>query len=260
MTPEVSIVVTTHDGYPFTRWCLESLAATLAPGSYEVILVDNGSADETLRLRSHYRFVENSGTSLYESWNLGIEAARTEFVVCTNNDIWFCTRDWWSWLRRGLERGVDWVYPTVLEHQDVDLLLYERIAGAAAHDDLALTVERGTISACCFAMRRSLLEDVGRFDRQFDVWYGEKDYEIRLLMAGRRYGEVANAVVRHFGASTIDLAHADPRDFAFERRGRRFEEIARADYDRFQRKHESTPLESIGLRMPGFGPLPLKAS
>jgi O-antigen biosynthesis protein len=259
--PEVSIVVTTRNGYPFTRWCLESIACTLPEGSYEVIVVDNGSTDETTNLRREYRFVDNPVPSLYESWNVGVAAAGSDWVVCTNNDVFFCTRGWWSWLRLALESAeVDWVYPVLVETQAVVPDMYRRIGEAQALANLELRVEHGTLAACCFAIHRSLLAEIGGFDPQFGVWYGEKDYEIRLLLAGKRYGEVGNAVARHFGASTIRVTQGHQREFEFAPADAGdLDTVARRDYERFVSKHAGTPLDAIGLRLPPFGPLPLKA-
>lgn len=261
MTPQVAIVITTHNGYPFTRWCLESISCTLAPGSYEIVIVDNGSSDETLKLEREYEFARNPGQSLYESWNLGIAASKSDWVLCTNNDVFFCTPDWWRWMQLALEGELDWAYPDMVETQAVVPDMYSRIRRALDLKELEVRPERGTLAGCCFALHRSLLEEVGPFDPQFEVWYGEKDYEIRLLQAGKRYGRVANAVTRHFGASTIQLGTGDPGNFTFEPTGSAFghEERARRDYERFRHRHRATPLESLGLRMPPFGPHPLKA-
>ena len=242
MTPKVSIVITTLDGYPFTRGCLESISCTLAPGSYEIVIVDNGSSDETLGLEREHEFVRNPVPSLYESWNRGIAAAGSDWVVCTNNDVFFCTRDWWRWMHRALEGELDWAYPEMVETQAVVAGMYDRIGDALRQEQLQVTLEHGTLAGCCFALHRSLIEEVGPFDSQFGVWYGEKDYEIRLLQAGKRYGRVGNAVARHFGSSTI-----------------RVDDVARRDYERFRGKHEETPLQPLGLQMPPFGPHALKA-
>lgn len=262
MRPDVSIVITTCNGYALTRWCLESITWTLPKDSYEVIIVDNGSTDETVTLRDRYRFVENEVPSLYESWNRGFAAAASDLVVCTNNDVAFCTRDWAAWLARALEQGeADWVYPELIETQALVPDVYARTRRAEARGDLQFELHRGTIAGCCFAARRALLEEVGPFDPQFAVWYGEKDYEIRLLLARRRYGVVRNAVARHFGASTIRVASSEIETSAGPavESSSDFDAIARRDYGRFVAKHRATPLASIGLRMPPFGPLPLEA-
>jgi GT2 family glycosyltransferase len=257
----ISVVITTKNGYTFTRHCLESLTWTLPRSAYEVIIVDNGSTDETSDLRESHdvRFIENRGNSLYGSWNMGIREARTEFVAVVNNDIAFLTRDWSSWLCAALTGDLlDWAFPLVIESQAPVFSSYDHVTDADVYPSLQVETRTGWFEACCFVIRRELLEDIGPFDEDFEIWYGEKDYEIRLLAAGRRYGAVRNAVIRHFGSSTLRVGFQERRKFE-EDTGQlpQLNERALRDYHTFRAKWGETDLSSLGLRMPEFGRVPL---
>jgi O-antigen biosynthesis protein len=262
MKEDLTIVITTKNGFFFTRYCIESITWTLPRGSYELIVVDNGSTDETCNLREldGIRLIENGGTSLYSSWNMGIEAARNEFVMVLNNDIVFLTPNWWQWLRRGLvDHGFDWVFPLSIESQRPIFGARERIEQSSALDALVAEHRPGWFEACAFAIHKRILDDVGSFDDTFDIWYGEKDYEIRLLAAGRKYAAVQNVVVRHFGSSTLRVGFENQSTF-----DRGFAEDipslnlrAREDYEKFQHKWSDSQLAPLGLRMPEFGRRPL---
>jgi GT2 family glycosyltransferase len=106
--PLVSIVIVCWNGWEETRVCLETLFQKTRTPSYEVIVVDNGSSDETPQaLRAwaaqeeRLRFVrseENLGFSAGN--NLGAERARGSYLLFLNNDTEILHR---SWLRRLVE-------------------------------------------------------------------------------------------------------------------------------------------------------------
>ncbi len=258
MTKDLTIVVTTKNGYSFTRYCLESITWTLPRELYDIVIVDNGSTDETLDFQGldGIRFVENQGASLYGSWNIGIEEARTEFVVVLNNDVVFVTPDWWRWLRAGLnEHDLDWVFPLGIESQKPFFDTYKVIRESASLGKLVIESRLGWFEACCFAIRKSLVNDLGSFDDRFEIWYGEKDYEIRLLASARRYAAIRNVVIRHFGSSTLRVGLDERRVFE----GAAIEDLANlnsrahADFETFKRKWSDAELAPLGLRIPPFG-------
>ncbi|MFI7121884.1 glycosyltransferase family 2 protein [Amycolatopsis sp. NPDC049868] len=258
LSPPVTIVITTFNLYSCTRWMIESITATLDSSDYEIVIVDDGSTDETRHLRKHYRFLETGGAGLYAAWNKGIEAAETQHVLVCNNDLAFCTRDWWRWLHQALATtDAKFVYPHLIEQQSPCNELYHVTAEADAMSDLVLEDTYGRIEAACFALDKALVDEIGPFDADFKMWYGEKDYEIRLAAAGVRYTRVKNAVVRHYSSST--LSHGLPeRDFAFDLpRSPRLDAVVRKDYEIFKAKHSAASLEPLGFTFPEFGRHPL---
>ncbi|OAH10092.1 glycosyltransferase family 2 protein [Streptomyces jeddahensis] len=97
MTVKVSVVVPVYNPGPYIEDCIASLLRQSLPDDeYEAIFVDDGSTDETpARLdelaarHPHMRVIhqENSGWS-GKPRNVGIEAARGEFVMFVDNDDW----------------------------------------------------------------------------------------------------------------------------------------------------------------------------
>ena len=99
-----ALIVLAWNQWPLTRRCLDSLLATDLDGA-EVIVVDNGSSDETPNAIAAYasrvryiRLPENQG--FVRGMNAGIGAAvPDDDVVLLNNDLKFTQRDWLSRLR-----------------------------------------------------------------------------------------------------------------------------------------------------------------
>ena len=105
---DASIVITTYNQVRFTMQCFASLAATMKGLRYEIIVVDNGSTDETVPWIGAHSPGEIRGKAigkyppkrvtilrnpkpraLARSWNMGYDAAIGKHVFICNNDIMF---------------------------------------------------------------------------------------------------------------------------------------------------------------------------
>jgi glycosyltransferase involved in cell wall biosynthesis len=109
MAPVASVIICVYNRAGQISACLDSLLAATDPG-VELILVDDGSTDETLRVLEEYRAAHPNRPMLIESsaQNLGVSGARNagirratgRFVAFTDSD---CTADpgWLMKLLRG---------------------------------------------------------------------------------------------------------------------------------------------------------------
>ena len=87
----ISAIVLNWNGKDVIVACIESLL-TQTYSSYEIIVVDNGSADGSLEMiRSRYagkiKLIENrANLGFAEGCNVGIRAAQGEFIALVNSD------------------------------------------------------------------------------------------------------------------------------------------------------------------------------
>lgn len=105
-TPRVSVVVCTYNGGATLDQCLRSLAKLDYP-DYEVIVVDDGSTDDTKAIVARHPFARaihqpNKGLSVAR--NVGLGAATGEVVAYTDSDC-FADPDWLTHLVYQLERS-----------------------------------------------------------------------------------------------------------------------------------------------------------
>jgi glycosyltransferase involved in cell wall biosynthesis len=91
LAPRVSVIVPVYNGERFLADAIDSILAQTYP-SYEVILVDDGSTDQTARIALSYPSIlylnqANAGTAAAR--NRGVEIARGEFLAFLDaDDLW----------------------------------------------------------------------------------------------------------------------------------------------------------------------------
>lgn len=105
-TPRVSVVIPVRDDAARLRACLRALERQSLTEPFEILVVDNGSADEpSAVVESHPRarllFEEKPGS--YAARNTGVKAAKGETLAFTDSDCLPAP----DWLERGLARAVE---------------------------------------------------------------------------------------------------------------------------------------------------------
>jgi GT2 family glycosyltransferase len=88
---DISVILVNFNGAAFIEQCLDSLFASTIPYSYEVILVDNASTDNSLQILERYkdrirlyRNTENTGFSFAN--NQAIRVAHGRYLFLLNTD------------------------------------------------------------------------------------------------------------------------------------------------------------------------------
>lgn len=213
--PCVSIVIPVHNKFPVTYHCLLSLL--LAPNriSFEVIIVDDGSIDESTRipeLIKGVQYVRNDETvDFVRACNLGGSLARGEYIVMLNNDT-EVTSGWLDELLWPFEHfdnvgvtGAKLLYPdgSLQEAGGIvwntgDPWIYGR--GANAHDpryNYARQVDY--LSGACIMLPAQLWNEVGGFSDTFaPAYFEDTDLTFKVRDKGCKTIYTPFAQVIHF--------------------------------------------------------------
>lgn len=205
-TPQVSVVVASYNGGRTLPACLESLQALNYP-DYEVILVDDGSTDDTRNIAARFpfvRYIHHANQGLSVARNTGIEAARGEIVAFTDSDC-RADPDWLYYIVQDLSRG-GWAAiggHNFLPHDDSPVAAAVMASpGGPAH---VMLTDRDAehVPGCNMAFHKSALEAIGGFDPIFRKAGDDVDVCWRLRDAGMTIGFSPAGFVWHYRRSTV---------------------------------------------------------
>jgi len=217
----VSIIIPTKEKIALLRPCLDSLLQLTAYEHYEVILVDNGSQQaETLayyaELRDdpRVRILDYAEPFNYSAANnFGAAQASGDLLLFLNNDIEILHPDWLEELVRWAERpdigvvGTKLLYPNGrIQHAGVIIGMeghashvfwgvQEQYSGPFGSSDWYR--DYMAITGACMMMRRTLFEEVGRFDEEYTLAFSDIELCLRAIKAGYRNVYTPFARLRH---------------------------------------------------------------
>ena len=208
--PAISVVVCTRDRARRLSACLRHLAHARSACDHasEIIIVDNGSRDETRDVvRAHaearpVRYVLEAQPGVAMARNRGFAAARGALVAFTDDDC-NVDRDWMQAVidafasRPELAILGGMVAPAGDSDRTVSLRMHAEARNVASADAIL-----ATMSGCNMAFRRDVFERIGLFDPAFGkgrrIGSAEDlDLMYRALRRGLSIVYLPHVVVRH---------------------------------------------------------------
>jgi GT2 family glycosyltransferase len=215
----ISVIIANLNGERYLRDCLSALEAQTFR-EFEVIVVDNGSTDGSLRLiRNEFPRVRvvslDRNTGFAKANNIGFEASSGRYIATLNNDT-IADRDWLGALigAASADEKVGMVASKILlgaEGRVIDsvgMLLYPdgmtRQKGRGETDDGRFDIAAEVLfpSACAALYRREMIGEIGFFDEDFFAYCEDADLGLRGRLAGWKAVFEPAAVVRHLYSGT----------------------------------------------------------
>ncbi len=217
--PFLSIIIPHYNGAYHLTTCFNALRAQTYP-HLEIILVDNGSTDESVPLTRRdfpeVKIIElGQNLGLTGAINRGIEQAQGQIIVALNNDT-EVSPGWAQALVDALE-----AYPEAGIVASKMLLFDERDTIHSAGDGFGtdgIPINRGVwqkdegqfdqdtyiFGGCggAVAYRRDMLEEIGLFDEDLFMYLEDVDLNWRAQLAGYRAVFAPKAVVYHHLSAT----------------------------------------------------------
>jgi len=210
----LSVVIPTYNRRPILEKCLRALAQqqwepTIGITGYEVVVVDDGSTDDTIAWLTahsaefpHVRCLEQSHLGPAAARNLGVQAAQGEWIVFIDSDLVVTETFLQAHTQRLRQEQVRLGMPTL---EQLPCFTYGRVINTSNFDDPTAEPYKVTdFSAAYFAtgnvaIARHWLEAAGLFDPQFHL-YGWEDLElgVRLKRLGLRLLKCPEAVGYHW--------------------------------------------------------------
>ncbi|OUP04349.1 glycosyl transferase family 2 [Anaerofilum sp. An201] len=194
---KATVVIPNLNGAGWLKDSIESIWAQTCR-DFELIVVDNGSTDESLAIarsyvgRERYTLIENrENTGFSHAVNQGIRLADSEYVALFNNDA-FAEPDWLENLIAAADKDkrIFAVSSLMIRHFERTLADdagdYVTLLGFACKRGDGLRAERyqrpcRVFSACGGAAlyRKSILDEIGLFDENFFAYYEDVDLSWR---------------------------------------------------------------------------------
>lgn len=219
----VSVIIPNYNGEHFLKECLEALKRQTFD-DMEVILVDNASTDDSIRLAKElYREIRvielHDNTGFAYAVNRGIEAAKGEYVLLLNND----TIVFPNFVKNQYKmiKGKPDVFSCsalMIQNQNHELVddAGDELAvlgwGFAPDRDKPVSgcgVPHEVFSSCAGAAiyRKAVFDEIGLFDESFFAYLEDMDVGYRARLAGYRNLYNPYAKVYHLGSASSGSRH-----------------------------------------------------
>ncbi len=233
--PLVSIVIVNWNGKRFVEKNLSSVFNQTYQ-SFEVILVDNGSTDNSVEfVAANFPKTiivkNNENTGFAVANNQGIKIAKGKYIATLNNDTEL-DKHWLKNLVSAAESSDAntgmWA-PKILSLQDQKWI--DSVGGLLIYRD-GIARGRGRLeedkgqydkaeeilfpSACSALYRKDMLDEIGYFDNDFFAYCEDTDLGLRARLAGWKAISVPSAVVYHYYSGTTGK-YSQTKAFLVER-------------------------------------------
>ncbi|MEA4907339.1 MAG: glycosyltransferase family A protein [Anaerolineaceae bacterium] len=204
---KVSVIIPTYNRAHVICRAIDSVLAQTYP-DYEIIVVDDGSTDQTAHVLSFYtdriRYIYQANGGVSKARNTGIKAAAGEYICFLDSDDAF--------LPNKLELQVGYLD----NHPEIDVVLggwqiiddasgeiemqITQLPAAEILKAILLTNIHGLFPPLVALSRAPHLFQVGLFDEALPM-HEEQDLWLRLALEGCRFGMVEQTVCNYYDSS-----------------------------------------------------------
>lgn len=210
---KITFIIPNYNGAKFLANCLKSL-----PKNQEIIIVDNGSTDNSLSLAKNCKIIKNSANlGFSKAVNQGTLAATNDYVALINNDLTLAP-NWFDEIQKAIIKFPQAVAfgGLVLTHDGQHI---ESQGLEYFWHGQCLNINNGKpyqspitdhqlpriiwgLNAAATVYHRQTLIDIGLFDQDFFAYEEDVDLSLRLNKLGYQSIYVPKAISYHLGGGT----------------------------------------------------------
>lgn len=212
--PLVAIVIVNWNGGQTIIDCIKSLGMTDYP-NYKVILVDNGSSDDSvkrimkirpdmhlIKLPKNYGYTIGTNTG----WRYGLKKLKANYICAMDSDIVTVQKNWLSLeieeLEKLKERGIS-CGKLIFPDGRVQLLYHEREHSQYLEKDVGqydFVRETRAVGGACIIIKKEVIEKIGYYDEHFFYGPNDIDYCFRANQCGFKVIYIGYAKSIHVGS------------------------------------------------------------
>ena len=169
--PKVSVVIPAYNAARFIRQTLDSAAAQTFR-DFEIIVVDDGSQDETAQIVESFgervRLIRQPNGGVSKARNVGMEQARGEYIAFLDaDDLWEKSKLEQQVALLDENEQIGLCYAAI-ERVDENLRSFEQKMAVTSADHCRTLLLSGCYITCSTVMmRKRLFEQIGGFDTNY---------------------------------------------------------------------------------------------
>lgn len=213
--PDVSIIIPARDKFPITYHCLASLILAQNKATFEVILADDQSSDETTaaeEIVENLRVVRNEhNLGFVKTNNKAVKQAKGRYICLLNNDTEVTS----GWIDEALSMfeimndvgavGSKLIYPDGSLQEAGGIVWGSGVPWNygknknASHPSYNYSRDADYLSAAALFVQKSVWDEVGGFSEEFaPAYYEDTDLAFKIRDAGYRTIYCPTSEVVHF--------------------------------------------------------------
>lgn len=215
---KTSIIILTYNKLDYTKLCIDSIRKYTKTGTYEIIIVDNNSTDDTrlwLKEQKDIKVIlNNENLGFPGGCNVGIKAAEKENDILLLNNDTILTPRWLENLNNCLYSdehigAVGAVTNNCANHQAIAIeyqSIDEMIAFADKYNvsDSSKWEQKVRLIGYCMLIKRSVMDKVGLLDEMFFPGnFEDDDLGYRIQSEGYKLILCNDTFIHHFGSTSF---------------------------------------------------------
>ena len=226
-----SIIILNYNLKEYTQALLDSIRRYTRQGTYEIIVVDNGSQDgsvEWLQSQQDVRLIANwKNVGFPKGCNQGMAIAQGDEILLLNNDV-VVTAHWLDNLHQALysapEVGAVGPVTNNCSNRQVVAVPYANENTPSAMEQMQQFAASYNVSdstkwqkwmklvGFCLLFRREVYAKIGGMDEAYSPGnYEDDDYCLRIRRAGYEILLCRDTFVHHFGSKTFNVSITEER-------------------------------------------------
>ena len=220
---QLSIIIPVFNCYDLTKSCLLSLKESCFNSDIEIIVVDNGSNDETINeldsfgldiFKNNFNCIHlDKNLGFAKACNLGAKKAQGEILFFLNNDT-ICTPNFLSPLLNSIEKnnigavGPLLCYPNnTIQHIGIAFSPFLKVSHIYEHfpkNHEVVSKKRPlqAITAAALLIRKSIFFECNLFCEEYLNGYEDMDLCFSLKNKGYKVDVISDSCIIHYTSST----------------------------------------------------------
>lgn len=206
----ISIIIPNYNGAKYLPECFKNLKTAInscSSSKFEVIIVDNGSTDNSEKLSRKYKIIKNAHNfGFATAVNQGIKAAKYEYVCLLNNDV-NLHPNWFKIITKSIKNNpeIACFCGTVLNLDGSEIesqgISFDWSGKCIQNKKTPEGLIWGS-SGAVVIYNKKILEKIGLFDENYFAYIEDVDVAFRLQKNNYQTLFIPSAIVNHLGGAT----------------------------------------------------------